>query len=153
MKLYRPFVNMGDMVWPSAVQPFQATTWTLGTEESHTQSSPVHVNCHEITQLKYNQSSVWYVWIRLTPHTGHLTVQTGKDTYCNKDMCQASKRPSTNLGYDISFSEEILQNYMDVKHRERLWESKLYLLRMSTQMIICKNSNRMVCILAFKNTT
>jgi len=43
---------MGDMVWLSAVQPFQATTWTLGTVESHTHSSPVHVNWHEITQLE-----------------------------------------------------------------------------------------------------
>lgn len=42
----------------------------------------------------------------------------GKDTYCNKDMCQASKQPTTNLGYDISFSEELLQNYMAVKQRE-----------------------------------
>ena len=53
MKLYRPFVDMGDMVWLSAVQPFQATTWILSTVESHTQSSPVHVNWHKITQLKY----------------------------------------------------------------------------------------------------
>jgi hypothetical protein len=53
MKLYRPFADMGDMVLPSAVQLFQVTTWTLGTVESHTQSSPVHVNWHEITQLEY----------------------------------------------------------------------------------------------------
>jgi hypothetical protein len=63
-------------------------------------------------------SSVWYAWIRLILHAGHLTVQKGKDTYCNKDMCQASKRPSTYLGYDISFSGELLQNYMAVKHGE-----------------------------------
>jgi hypothetical protein len=53
MKLYRPFVDMGDMAWLSAVQPFQATTWTLGTVESRMQSSPVHVNWDEITQLEY----------------------------------------------------------------------------------------------------
>jgi len=41
------------MVWLSTVQHFQAATWTFGTVESRTQSSPVHVNWHEITQLEY----------------------------------------------------------------------------------------------------
>jgi hypothetical protein len=60
MKIYRTFVDMGDMVWLSAVQIFQATTWTLGTVESHSESSPVHVNWHKVTQLEYIHSSVWY---------------------------------------------------------------------------------------------
>jgi hypothetical protein len=53
MKLYWPCLVMGDMIWLSAVQPFQATPWTFGTVESHTQSSSVHVNWHNITQLEY----------------------------------------------------------------------------------------------------